>query len=109
MHTGDSYTLRGDIAMEGFPIQKVVDDIGAGKKTFRDQVALTCDILERCARHGLTVNPKKSTMVATSINFVGSKIGEGTIEADPKKIQAVKDFPVPKTLTELRSFMGLVT
>ena len=109
VHTGDSYTLRGDIAMEGLPIQKVVDDIGAGKRTFRDLVALTCDILERCARHGLTVNPKKSTMVATSIDFVGYKIGQGTIAADPRKIQAVRDFPIPETLTDLRSFMGLVT
>ena len=104
VHTGDSYTLWGDIAMEGLPIQKVVNDIGAGKKTFRDLVALTCNILESCARHGLTVNPKKSTMVATSINFVGYRIGQGTIEADPKK-----NFPVPETLTDLRSFMGLVT
>ena len=27
---------------------------------------------------------------------------------DPKKIQSIKNFPIPKNLTELRSFLGLV-
>ena len=104
VHPGDSYTLRGDIAMEGLPIQKVVDDIGAGKRTFRDLVALTCDILERCARHGLTVNPKQSTLVATSIDFVGYKLLQGTIPAEPRTIQAVRDFPIPGHAPDHRSF-----
>ena len=31
------------------------------------------------------------------------------IEADPAKVRAIAEFPKPSNITELRSFMGLVT
>ena len=29
------------------------------------------------------------------------------ISVDPSKIQAVKDWPIPRTVTEIKSFIGL--
>ena len=34
-------------------------------------------------------------------------ISEEGISVDPSKIQAVKDWPIPKTVTEIKSFIGL--
>ncbi|QQP37755.1 Uncharacterized protein FKW44_018142 [Caligus rogercresseyi] len=105
--TGDSYSYRGDIAIDGLPVQKVVDDMALGQSTYRACIALLCDTLERCAKHGLTVNKDKSVLGATQIDFVGYKIGHNSIVADAKKLDAIADFPTPSNITDLRSFMGL--
>jgi len=34
-------------------------------------------------------------------------ISKEGISVDPNKIQAIKDWPVPKTVTETKSFIGL--
>ena len=36
-------------------------------------------------------------------------ISECGIAADPKKIKAVKEFPIPVNLKQLRSFLGLAS
>ena len=106
--TGDSYSYRGDIAMTGLDIPKVVDDMACGSSTIQDLVRKLCQVLERCRHFGLTVNKEKSVFAATSIDFVGYHISHGSIQADPKKLEAIQNFPTPANRTDLRSFMGLV-
>ena len=38
--------------------------------------------------------------------FLGHVSGEGIL-VDPSKVQAVKDWPILKSATEIRSFLGL--
>jgi hypothetical protein len=41
------------------------------------------------------------------VTFLGHKISERGVEPDSKKIEAVKNFPTPKTPKQLKSFLGL--
>ncbi len=43
-----------------------------------------------------------------SISFLGHVILENGIKVDPKKVEAVADWPRPITVTEIKSFLGLV-
>ncbi|XP_059095941.1 uncharacterized protein LOC131890587 [Tigriopus californicus] len=107
--TGDSFSYRGDIAMSGLNVQKVIDDMAAGAKEYPDLIRLTCNILERCVRYGMTVNAKKSVIGgARDIDFVGFRISRNKIEADPEKVDAIRRFPPPEDRRDLRSFLGLV-
>ncbi|KAH8292637.1 hypothetical protein KR054_011785, partial [Drosophila jambulina] len=40
-------------------------------------------------------------------NATSTIIGDGGLRTDPEKVAAISNFPVPKTLRGLRSFMGL--
>ncbi|XP_073033798.1 uncharacterized mitochondrial protein AtMg00860-like [Primulina eburnea] len=42
-----------------------------------------------------------------SVAFLGHIISELGVSVDPKKVEAIKDWPQPKTVTEVRSFLGL--
>jgi len=42
-----------------------------------------------------------------SITFLGHVVSTEGISVDPSKIQAVKDWPTPKSATEIRSFVRL--
>ena len=41
------------------------------------------------------------------IAFLGHMVSKEGISVDPSKIQAVKDWPILKIVTEIKSFIGL--
>jgi len=48
-------------------------------------------------------------MGKTLVEFLGHVLSVDGIQTDDKKIQAVREWPVPKDKHELRSFLGLAT
>jgi hypothetical protein len=42
------------------------------------------------------------------VTFLGHKISERGVEPDCGKVESVKDFPKPKTVKQLKSFLGLI-
>ena len=42
------------------------------------------------------------------ISFLGMIVGRGGIKVDPKKVEVLQNWPKPITLTDARSFMGLL-
>ena len=43
----------------------------------------------------------------TQVQYLGYIIDERGVHVDPAKIQVIRDWPAPTTITELRSFLGL--
>ena len=43
----------------------------------------------------------------SQVQYLGYIIDDGGVHVDPTKIQVIRDWPAPTTLTELRSFLGL--
>ena len=41
------------------------------------------------------------------VAFLGHVVSKDGIQVDPKKIEAVADWPRPITVTKIRSFLGL--
>ena len=56
----------------------------------------------------LYINEKKTNLFQTEIKFLGHKISAHGIKADSKKVDAILSWPIPKTATQTRSFIGLV-
>jgi len=54
----------------------------------------------------LKLNPNKCCFAAKSITFLGHVVSHEGTKPDPNKIDAVVHFPVPKTVTDVRSFLG---
>ena len=41
------------------------------------------------------------------VTFLGHVVSKDGIQVDPSKVEAVKNWPRPATVTEIRSFLGL--
>ena len=105
----DEYCARGDEALQGIDrVEKVVDDILIHSDTAQDNLNRVVRVLERCRQFGITINPDKFVLMQNAVTYVGYVVDSEGVKADPRKIEAISEFPTPSNLTELRSFMGLV-
>lgn len=55
----------------------------------------------------MKISDEKSHFFKQKIEFLGHIITHKKITVDPEKIAAIRDYPIPKTLKQLRSFLGL--
>ena len=65
-------------------------------------------VLDRLQPAGLEVSVKKCKFGYEEMLFVGHIVKKGTVIPDPTKVRAVTEFPAPKDIPQLRSFLGLV-
>ena len=57
----------------------------------------------------LFVNQKKCSFFTTSITFLGFVVSSDGVHADQSKVDAILEWPRPKTLHDVRSFHGLAS
>jgi hypothetical protein len=55
----------------------------------------------------LFANLEKCTFCTDQVTFLGYVVTLQGIEVDESKIEAIKSWPIPATLTQLQSFLGL--
>ena len=87
---------------------KVVDDILSWDFTYADHIDRIYDILCRCLDNNVSLNKDKFDFAEAHADYCGYHVTSQGIEADPKKLEAIRNFPSPKNITDLRSFFGLV-
>ena len=63
-------------------------------------------ILDRCRENNITISRKKLEL-GKRIHFAGHIISDEGIQLDEEKYTAISKFPRPKSVKDLRSFLGL--
>ncbi|UYV82781.1 K02A2.6-like, partial [Cordylochernes scorpioides] len=56
----------------------------------------------------LTLNKEKCIFSVKEIKFLGHLITERGVLPDPNKVQAIREFPSPSSISEVRRFLGMV-
>ncbi|GBM47981.1 Transposon Tf2-6 polyprotein [Araneus ventricosus] len=64
-------------------------------------------VLREASEYGLEINFKKCQFLKRKIEFLGYVIEEGTVRPSPSKTTAVQNFPQPKNVKQMQSFLGL--
>ena len=57
----------------------------------------------------LKIKPKKTFFFQSQVLFLGHTLSKDGISPNPKKVQKVKDWPVPSNAKEVHSFLGLAS
>ena len=92
--------------LESFVVM-YLDDILVFSKTWEEHVQHVHQVLETLRQHKLYANMEKCSFGMQRIQYLGYIIDKDGVHVDPEKIRVIQDWPSPKTLTELRSFLGL--
>ena len=108
---GDAYNRRHATITAEFPRKETVVDDTCHYDNI-DELEQhwwrTIDYLILCGKNGIILNPEKFQFARTTVDFAGFRITNSTIEPLPKYIDAIRDFPTPKSITDIRSWFGLI-
>jgi len=63
-------------------------------------------VLDRLEHHDLFLKPEKCEFEKEEIDYLGVVVGRNQLKMDPKKVQGVKDWETPRSLTDIRKFLG---
>jgi hypothetical protein len=83
-----------------------LDDVIIYGKNFDEMIRNLSLVFDRLSSAGLKLKPRKCRLFAREVEYLGHVVSENGISTDPKKFEAVKTWPEPTTVTELRSFIG---
>ncbi|WZZ64986.1 hypothetical protein YC2023_076356 [Brassica napus] len=83
------------------------DDILVFSKSHQEHTAHVRLVLEKLQQHQLYANMKKYEFGSTSIEYLGHIISAKGVAADKRKVEAMTEWPVPRSVKELRGFLGL--
>ncbi len=85
-----------------------MDDILIFTPTLEEHRQVVSEVLGTLQRHRLFLKPEKCRFEQTRIEYLGLVISENQVEMDPVKIRGVVDWPVPKKVKDVQSFLGFV-
>ena len=86
-----------------------LDDIIILGKSFEDHLENLEMVFERFRSYNLKLKPKKCVFFRKEVPFLGKVVSEKGVKIAPKKLEAVRNWPVPKTKSELSTFMGFAS
>jgi hypothetical protein len=92
-------------------LQKLVlvffDDILIYSKSWEDHVQHVDKVLQLLKEKQIYAKPSKCFFGVKQVEYLGHILSHDGAKVDPNKIKAMMDWPIPKTLKNLREFLGL--
>ncbi|PKU61034.1 putative mitochondrial protein [Dendrobium catenatum] len=85
------------------------DDILIYSRSVEQHLNHIQQVYEILKKEQIYANPKKCTFVTNQVTFLGFIISSHGISADPEKVRAINEWPIPKNIRDVRSFHGLAT
>jgi hypothetical protein len=84
-----------------------LDDILVFSKTEEEHLRHLKMVLRRLQQEKLLVNLKKFYFMKTKLVYLGFVIFSNELKMDPEKVRAIREWPSPRSVFEVRSFHGL--
>jgi hypothetical protein len=85
-----------------------LDDVLIYSRTIEEHNEHVRLVLEQFRKHKLYAKESKCEFFRSEVKFLGFIVGAEGVKVDPVKIEAVRNWPVPKSVTDCRSFLGFV-
>lgn len=83
------------------------DDILIYSKSISEHLGHLKLVLQIMQDHTLYAKKSKCTFAVTQVEYLGHIISDKGVATDPAKIEAMKEWLVPKNVKQLRGFLGL--
>ncbi|CAA7021927.1 unnamed protein product [Microthlaspi erraticum] len=87
-------------------VEVFMDDFSVYGSSFSSCLSNLCRVLKRCEETGLVLNWEKCHFMVKEGIVLGHKISEKGIEVDKAKIEVMVQLGEPKSVKDVRSFLG---
>lgn len=85
-----------------------VDDLLIHSDSIDEHLHHLNTIFKKMKEAGLTVKLRKCMFFREEVSFLGHVVSGKGVSMDPKRSQAIDQYPRPRNIRELRAFLGLV-
>uniref|UniRef100_A0A146LDL4 RNA-directed DNA polymerase n=4 Tax=Lygus hesperus TaxID=30085 RepID=A0A146LDL4_LYGHE len=85
-----------------------IDDIYIATSTFQEHLEVLKSLFEAFAKHGVTVNFKKTILFKETVEFLGHTITRDGVKTSQDKIETIQNFQRPTDRKKLMSFLGFL-
>jgi len=106
MFQGIMNEIMRDLINKG-KIAVFVDDVLVGTDGEEGHDEIVAEVLKQLEEDDLYVKPEKCSWKTSKVNFLGVVMGQGRIEMEEEKVEGVLNWPVPRTVRDIRKFLGL--
>lgn len=97
--------LRG---LQGIHCLVYLDDIIIFSASLQDHIQKLRTVFDRLRQTNLKVQLDKSEFLRKEVMYLGHTITKDGLKPNNDKIQAVLNYPLPETTTQIKSFLGLI-
>jgi len=84
-----------------------IDDVLVFSRTLEEHWQHLDLVMEQLKRAGLKLQPAKCHFIRTEVEYLGHIMSPEGLKTNSNLVTAVREFPIPKDLKELRHFLGL--
>ena len=84
-----------------------IDDTVVLGQSFEQAAANLELVLDRFRQANLRLKPSKCKLFQSEICFLGHIVSSQGVRVDPKKVACILEWPYPKNVAELRSYIGI--
>jgi hypothetical protein len=88
-------------------LKAFVDDLNMHNKSWEEHLQHLDAMFYKLKEVNLKLNPNKCCFTAKNITFLGHVVNKEGTKLDPGKIEVILHFLEPKTVTNVKSFLGL--
>ena len=85
-----------------------IDDLLIFIRNEKEHIRLLQLVFERLSQYGLILNRDKCIFKVSEIHFLGHRISHKGVLPLFQKVEAIQNFPKPKTMRQLRKFLGMI-
>ena len=86
-----------------------IDDLLIFTKTDNQEEhdKIVLEVLRQLEEHNLFVKPEKCSFRVKEVKFLGMTVSAEGIKMNDNKVKAILEWPTPKTVCDVCSFLGL--
>lgn len=99
------HTILNDIMGKGVLVY--MDDIIVFSVNLEDHMNILRAVLQRLIRHNIKLKVNKSEFLKGEVAYLGHILSKDGVKADHRKIDCMKQFPQPTSVTETQRFLGM--
>ena len=86
-----------------------IDDVLVFSRTMDEHVEHLRQVLERLRKAGLKLKPTKCHFIRQTVEYLGHVITPEGLKQNPKQVSAIRDYPAPTSVSQMRQFLGMTS
>ena len=86
-----------------------LDDVIIYSRSVEEHFEHLTRVFTKIREARLKLQPTKCSFARTQVRYLGHVISSSGVEPDPEKVRAIKEYPRPSSVSELRRFLGMAS